>query len=160
MTGRSVIDGSRLEVEAMGQPGETAGMVIEGPAGQPDVLASDADRDTAAGMLSSAFAEGRLTSGEHAERVRSAYEARTAGELAGLTADLPGPAGDADGRRAVLATDDGVDRCLLCALLICCPPAGIAWLLAARRRSRPRPGRELPSSAAVRTGTDVPGSDW
>lgn len=140
----------------MSQPTETASIVLEGPAGQPDLLASDADRVNVAGMLSSGFAEGRLTSGEHAERVRAAYSARTLGQLAGLTADLPGPADDAV-RRAALVPDDGVDRCLLCALLICCPPAGIAWLLAARRRSRP--ARMTPFSA-VRTGTDVRGSDW
>jgi hypothetical protein len=156
MTEWSVIYRLDLEVGPMSQPTETATIVMEGPAGQPDVLASDADRDAAAEMLSSAFAEGRLTSGEHAERVSAAYGARTLGELAGLTADLPGPAAGA-GRQAVLVADDRLDRCLLCALLICCPPAGIAWLLVARRRSRP--GRVTPFTA-VRTGTDVRGSDW
>jgi hypothetical protein len=138
----------------MGQSGETAGIVMEDRAGQSAVLASDADRDGVAGMLSSAFAEGRLTSGEHAERVRAAYAARTLGELAGLTADLPGPAGDPN-RQRVLVPGDGVDRCLLCALLICCPPAGIAWLLAARRRAH-----RVTPSAADRARTDVRGTDW
>jgi hypothetical protein len=127
---------------------------MQGAAGQGDVLASDADRDAVAGRLSTAFAEGRLTSGEHAERVRAAYGARTLGELSGLTADLPGPAGDA-GRQAVLVPDYGVDRCLLCALRLCCPPAGIAWLLAARRRAR-----LVTPSAAVRARTEVRGGDW
>jgi hypothetical protein len=116
------------------QQRETASLVIDSAAGRPGVLASDADRDAVAGMLSSAFAEGRLTAAEHGERIRAAYGARTSGELARLTADLPDPAGDADKRRAPFAPD-GVDRCLLCALLICCPPAGIAWLLVARRRA-------------------------
>jgi hypothetical protein len=107
---------------------------MDGPA-RPEVLASDADRDAVAAVLSSAFAEGRLTAIEHAERVRGAYGARTLGELAGLTADLPDPAGE-DGVRQPVLVPDEVDRCLLCALLICCPPAGIAWLLAARRRAR------------------------
>jgi DUF1707 SHOCT-like domain len=142
------------------QPGQTASTVADGPAGQRHVLASDADRDAVAGRLSLAFAEGRLTSGEHAERVRVAYEARTTGELAGLTADLPRPAGDAEGRHAVRVRDDGVDRCLLCALLILCPPAGIAWLLAARRRSRPGPGRRLAPAPAGRAGTGVRGGGW
>jgi hypothetical protein len=115
------------------QQRDTASAVIDGPA-RPDVLASDADRDALAGVLSSAFAEGRLTAPEHAERVRAAYGARTVGELAGLTADLPDPAGGVGVRHAVSVPDQG-DRCLLCALLICCPPAGIAWLLAARRRA-------------------------
>jgi len=114
------------------QQRDTASAVIDGPA-RPDVLASDADRDAVAGMLSSAFAEGRLTDAEHAERVRGAYGARTLSDLAALTADLPGPAGEVGGRQAPIVP---LDRCLLCALLICCPPAGIAWLLAARRRAR------------------------
>jgi hypothetical protein len=108
--------------------------VIDGTASRPEVLASDADRETIVGRLSSAFAEGRLTAAQHGDRVRAAYSARTVGELAGLTADLPGPRGDAGGRQQPLVPD-GVDRCLLCALLICCPPVGLAWLLAARRRA-------------------------
>jgi hypothetical protein len=112
----------------------TASAVVDGPA-RPDVLASDGDRDALAGVLSSAFAEGRLTAPEHAERVRAAYGARTMGELAGLTADLPGR-GRHTGKSEVPVVPGDVDRCLLCALLICCPPAGIAWLLAARRRAQ------------------------
>jgi hypothetical protein len=116
------------------QQRDTASAVIDDSA-RPDVLASDADRDALAGVLSSAFAEGRLTAPEHVERVRAAYGARTMGELAGLTADLPGPGRHA-GKSEVPVVPGDVDRCLLCALLICCPPAGIAWLLAARRRAR------------------------
>jgi hypothetical protein len=96
-------------------------------------LASDGDRDSAARVLNEAFAEGRLTADEHGERVRAAYAARTRHGLAGLTADLPDPAQEAG--RAVASRPDGLDPCLLCALLICCPPAGIAWLLASRRRA-------------------------
>lgn len=104
------------------------------------VLASDADRDAVASLLSEAFAEGRLSAGEHGERVRAAYAARTWAELSRLTTDLPVPAGDAAGRPA--AGPYGLDRCLLCALLLC-PPAGIAWLLAARRRPRPSRGQNM-----------------
>lgn len=118
-----------------GRPHEAASLVIGGPAGRPDVLASDADRDAVAGLLSAAFAEGRLTAAEHAERVRAAYGARTQGGLGALTADLPTPAGDV-GRRQAESVPAGVDRCLLSALLICCPPARIARMLAARRRAR------------------------
>jgi Domain of unknown function (DUF1707) len=126
-----------LEVDPLAQPGDTANVAMEvadGTATRPGVLASDADRETIAGRLSSAFAEGRLTASEHAERIRATYEARTMGELAGLTADLPDMGGDAGWQHAVVP--DGVDRCALYALLICCPPAGIARLLAARRRAR------------------------
>jgi hypothetical protein len=106
---------------------------VAGPAGAgPGTLASDTDRDTAAGLLSEAFAEGRLTAGEHGERARAAYVARTWAELARLTADLPVPADGAARRPA--AMPEGADRCLLCALLVLCPPAGIAWLLAAQCR--------------------------
>ena len=97
------------------------------------LLASDGERDAAVHMLNEAFAEGRLTADEHGDRVRAAFAGRTWPELARLTADLPGAA-DAPG--PVAAMPGGLDRCLLCALLICCPPAGIAWLLAARYRAR------------------------
>jgi hypothetical protein len=97
-------------------------------------LASDGDRDAAGGVMNEAFAVGRLTADEHGERVRAAYAARTLQELARLTADLPDP-GDVAGQ-VVAGVPDGADRCLLCALLICCPPAGIAWLLVSRHRSR------------------------
>jgi Domain of unknown function (DUF1707) len=145
-------------VDPVTQLGETAGTVMDGAAGRPDVLASDADREAACGQLGSAFADGRLTTAEHVERVRAAYGARTRGELAVLTADLPAPAGGfADGPRAV---PRDVDPCLLCALLICCPPAAIAWLLAARRRSRHGPGRRLAPVPAGRAGTAMRGGGW
>ena len=66
------------------------------------MLASDADRDAAAGLLSEAFAEGRLSAGGHGERVRAAYTARTRADLAGLTSDLSVPVDRAGGpgRRA------------------------------------------------------------
>lgn len=101
-------------------------------------LASDADRDAAVRVLNEAFAEGRLTADEHAERIHETYAARTWQVLARLTADLPGPAESPDlpvaAGQTAPAVPDGVDRCLLCALLIACPPAGIAWLLARRQR--------------------------
>ncbi|GAA3729285.1 hypothetical protein HDA32_000051 [Spinactinospora alkalitolerans] len=64
--------------------------------------ASDADRDLVARRLSDALAEGRLTREEHEERLDSAYRAKTIGELAPLTRDLPGadrpvPSAPADG---------------------------------------------------------------
>ena len=113
---------------------QTESLVIDHPASQPDVRASDGDRDAVASVLGSAFAEGRLTADEHDERVRAAYGARTLGELTGLTADLPDPTGEVGKRQAAFVPDE-MDRCLLCALLICCPPIGIAWLLSGRRRA-------------------------
>jgi hypothetical protein len=56
---------------------------------QLELRASDADRDRAAAVLGSALAAGRLTTTEHAERLDAAYAAKTLGELAPLTRDLP-----------------------------------------------------------------------
>jgi hypothetical protein len=50
--------------------------------------ASDADRDRVVTMLGDARADGRLDHAEHDERVQSALEARTLGELTRLTGDL------------------------------------------------------------------------
>ena len=55
-----------------------------------DVLASDAERDAVVDRLRRALSQGRLTLDEYDARVASAYEARTRGELAALTQDLPG----------------------------------------------------------------------
>lgn len=51
--------------------------------------ASDADRDHVADVLRDALAEGRLTAQEHAERLDAVYAAKTHGELAPITQDLP-----------------------------------------------------------------------
>ncbi|MGI5167359.1 DUF1707 SHOCT-like domain-containing protein [Spirillospora sp. CA-253888] len=53
-----------------------------------DLRASDADRERVANALGEALADGRLTMEEHAERTSRAFEARTLGELTGLTGDL------------------------------------------------------------------------
>ena len=53
------------------------------------VRASDADRDRVVEALAAASAEGRLTLEEYSERGDAALVARTLGDLAGLTADLP-----------------------------------------------------------------------
>ena len=52
--------------------------------------ASDADRDSAAAVLSNALAEGRLTPDEHSARLDAAYAAKTHAELVPLLDDLPG----------------------------------------------------------------------
>lgn len=51
--------------------------------------ASDADRERVAKILHDAMGEGRLTLAEVDERLKSAYEAKTLGDLVPLTADLP-----------------------------------------------------------------------
>ncbi|MFA3878838.1 DUF1707 domain-containing protein [Streptomyces sp. MMCC 100] len=55
----------------------------------PALRASHADRDRAVDILSAAAGDGRLTAEELDERVGAALTARTQGELAALTADLP-----------------------------------------------------------------------
>ncbi len=51
--------------------------------------ASDADREHVAELLGRAFAEGRLSTEEHSERLEATYAAKTMGELRPLVADLP-----------------------------------------------------------------------
>jgi Domain of unknown function (DUF1707) len=62
--------------------------------------AGNEDREKVVALLHSAFAEGRLDVTELDERVTSAYAAKTLGELAPLTADLPAPYPAAPLRRA------------------------------------------------------------
>ena len=53
---------------------------------------SDSDRDQAAAQLRDYYAEGRLTAEELDERVTATLNARTAGDLRRVMADLPSPA--------------------------------------------------------------------
>ncbi|MFS4095609.1 DUF1707 SHOCT-like domain-containing protein [Streptomyces sp. AF1A] len=55
----------------------------------PDLRASDADRERVAEVLRDALAEGRLDMAEFEERLEATYGARTYGELAPITRDLP-----------------------------------------------------------------------
>lgn len=59
----------------------------------PSMRASDAERDAVAAQLREAHAEGRLTLEEFDQRLDATYAARTLGDLAALTRDLPVPAG-------------------------------------------------------------------
>lgn len=55
-----------------------------------DVRASDTDRQLVVERLQRALHQGRLTVEEFDQRVAGAWAARTYGELADLTQDLPG----------------------------------------------------------------------
>ena len=74
-----------------------------GPAGSA-LRASDQERDEVAAVLGEALASGRLTTPEHAERIEAVYAARTIGELAPLTADLPAVRRSSAAGSAVAAT--------------------------------------------------------
>jgi hypothetical protein len=58
----------------------------------PTMRASDADRDVVLAELSEHFQAGRLTADELEERTGQVLQARTFGDLARLTADLPSAA--------------------------------------------------------------------
>lgn len=53
-----------------------------------EIRASDADRDQVAEVLHTAYAEGRITPDEHAERTAALLRSRTFDDLTVLTADL------------------------------------------------------------------------
>jgi hypothetical protein len=57
----------------------------------PDLRASDADREEAAGRLRKGHAEGRLDLAEFQERLERCYESKTIGQLSALVGDLPRP---------------------------------------------------------------------
>jgi hypothetical protein len=59
------------------------------PSGHGNLRASTADRERAIDVLKVGFAEGRLSRDEWEQRAGQAFGARTYGELATLTADLP-----------------------------------------------------------------------
>jgi Domain of unknown function (DUF1707)/Cell wall-active antibiotics response 4TMS YvqF len=54
-----------------------------------DIRASDSERDAVVARLNEAVGEGRLTLQEFSDRIDKVYAARTHGELAPLTGDLP-----------------------------------------------------------------------
>jgi len=58
-------------------------------AGDPQMRASDGDRDHAAALLREHHAAGRLSPEEFQERLDQAMEARTLGQLDALMTDLP-----------------------------------------------------------------------
>ena len=61
---------------------------------QGKMRAADADRDRVAGILSTAYSEGRLSRDEYDARLESALSARTHADLDHLVTDLPAAAGD------------------------------------------------------------------
>lgn len=64
-------------------------MELERHAGAEHLRVSDREREQVIELLGRAAAEGRLTLDEYADRAGAAYGAKTHGELAQLTTDLP-----------------------------------------------------------------------
>ncbi len=58
----------------------------------PDLRLSDGERESVASRLRDAAAEGRLDVAEFGQRLDTLFRAKTHGEVAVLTADLPVPA--------------------------------------------------------------------
>jgi hypothetical protein len=73
----------------------------------PEVRISDQERERGAQEIREHFAAGRLTEQELDERVQAVYEARTAGELEALRADLPPLPATREEERAELAERRG-----------------------------------------------------
>lgn len=73
----------------------------------PEMRAGDEDRDRTVALIREAFAEGRLTNDEFQERMAKAQQARTFGDLAALTTDLPAmPPGSTKPAGAAVAVPD------------------------------------------------------
>jgi hypothetical protein len=79
----------------------------------PVLRASDAERDQAVARLREASVEGRLTLEEFTERMTTAYDARTHGELEVLVRDVPvhaAPEREAPARRWVISAMGNASR--------------------------------------------------
>ena len=77
----------------------------------PQLRASDAEREDVVERMREQVGAGRLTLEEFSERAADAYRARTVGELAALTRDLPNP------RRSPLSAAPRLPIVLAAALL-------------------------------------------
>jgi hypothetical protein len=134
------------------------------PENETPVRASDAEREQAAELLRSGYADGRLTRDELDQRLAAGYAAKTRADLRGLTGDLPGAAaapvtGPLPAGLPLLRPEQGAgmrpDWCLLVCLLVVFPPAGIAYLiLTARRQAPPGSGPKQPARPAPHARPD------
>lgn len=92
-----------------------------------DLRVSDAEREQAASVLAEHYAQGRVTTEEHSERLDRIWAARTRGDLDTVFADLPGPGGPPPSRRS--RPSAGPSR----------PPTYWSGAPACRRRGLPAP---------------------
>jgi hypothetical protein len=104
--------------------------VTPSPLPDPSLRASDADRERATTQLRDHAAAGRLDAEELDERLDRALTARTTGELAALTRDLPdepGPRRDVERRRALHEAGASLAPFLICVLIWAATGAGSFW---------------------------------
>lgn len=80
--------------------------------------AGDTDRDRVAGILSTAYIEGRLSKDEYDERLGSALSARTYADLDRVVSDLPVPlaSGVAAAQTSVVPLDPGTNALAIASL--------------------------------------------
>jgi hypothetical protein len=83
---------------------------LSGPANHSLMRVSDSDREQAAEVLREAAGHGRITMDELDERLELAYAAKTYGDLAAVTRDLPQPAQAAATASAVSSRIGGTPR--------------------------------------------------
>ena len=77
------------------------------PAPRTELRASHQDRDRVVEVLRVAAGDGRITAEELDERLEAALKARTFGELAALTTDLPAPGGSSAPSKDVIRIECG-----------------------------------------------------
>ena len=126
----------------MAEPGDE---IAAGASGHSRLRASHADRDQVIGVLKAAFVQGRLAKDEFDLRVGRALAARTYGDLAALTTDLPAGLAAAPPPRPAPAYSEGRVRrpglvlAAGTAVYAGAWPVGLAW--GAGRDAAPRPSR-------------------
>ena len=97
---------------------------------QPDILASDRERDEIASELATHFQAGRLDAAELDDRLGRALRARTRGDLAALVTDLPQasapqqPAAGRSSRATAIAITLGIAALIVTGLAITAGGAG------------------------------------
>ena len=106
----------------MSGPGEA---ITADAGGHGPLRASHADREQVIGTLKAAFMQGMLAKDEFDLRVGQTFAARTYGELAAVTADLP--AGLASARRPQPAPRPGEGRVLRPAIVITVATATVLY---------------------------------
>lgn len=104
----------------------------------PELRASDEERDRTAAQLREHFGTGRLSEDEFEQRSDAAYSARTVGELTALLRDLPAlpsaparpghnAAREAARKRVLYSTGSGALVAVLCVAIWLATGAGYFW---------------------------------